>query len=923
MRSGRAFICPAAIILLLAGLCLPAFFSAVSRLPGEGVRIIVAREAPEPEKAATSAAPPATAREAAGTARSASTAGTAAQPGENAAPPFMTSAGGFRPDRNPFGEHFRLFDYAGLASGGDDAPAAGSPRPLRVTGKGDGATARKAPEPVKAATSAAPPAAAPEAAGTARSASTAGAAAQPGRKSPLPSPAASSLRDVLLKQAAAFVGVPAPANSGMGTDEGLGFHQDGTARRAGTDFDGRRAAAFMTSGLGYDPQNPDSVFRPGYNPFTGEYFRFFDYTPARRNASQLMLLGGGTQDAAGSPFLSRGLSWASGLANSMAESLLAGLADGTQARLNFLVNVDGEVSGEGDVLFPLYDGKHTTVFTQMGARSMAVNSGEAAGQTRWIGNFGLGQRWYPFARDEKDAGDLMLGYNIFLDNDFTRSHQRGGAGLELQADWLKLSSNYYWPLSSWKRSRDFDGNFVEERPARGWDLRAKAYLPFYRNVALTGSYTQWYGEHVGMFGPDRLEKDPRVWSYGIEFTPFPLLTAFVRQRQTERGRTDTEFGLNFVYRFGMDEREQASHAKVAELRTVSGSRHDFVDRENKIILEYRAKRDYRIEYLGRAGDNLFRFRVTKTFGGYAAGATVTVNTGGTWLALRDAPPSSGGFLARVAAAIRAFVDGLVSARTAHAGVSSKQYVTDGRGEFLVRLDPASLPSDGRVTVTARIGNSEASFTLLGTPAAYTLEMTSATPALPLTQNAAANVVFTVTQGGSPVGAGVSVTFAANPNFSNLPTAAQTTNSSGQFTVTYLKALASGSQTLSATVQGQAVTLSVSVAPAPTTFTLEASPSSLTQNAPTPVTFTLKQGGVAVGAGESLTFAASGDFNVLPTGATTDGSGQIAVSVTALTIGSQTLSATVDGQSVSVAFTVSPAPATYTLEASPSSLTQNA
>jgi hypothetical protein len=86
---------------------------------------------------------------------------------------------------------------------------------------------------------------------------------------------------------------------------------------------------------------------------------------------------------------------------------------------------------------------------------MAVSGGMADGQDRWIGNFGLGQRWFPDATEE-DSGNWMIGYNVFFDNDFTRSHQRGGVGVEVQFDWLRLASNFYYPLSDWKGSYDFD-----------------------------------------------------------------------------------------------------------------------------------------------------------------------------------------------------------------------------------------------------------------------------------------------------------------------------------------------------------------------------------------------------------------------------------------------------------------------------------
>jgi hypothetical protein len=442
-----------------------------------------------------------------------------------------------------------------------------------------------------------------------------------------------SLSSILLEQAASFLGVPAPIQPGM--DEGLGFHQDGTVRKAGgagnagPSDNGGRAAAYMRSGLnGYGNGLYGADYGSGYyDPQTGQWNS--DPTRGGRRAGN-----GQTRDFSNFDPMrmvqDRALSWGLGFLNSSAESLLSGIVDNGRARLNFTLDWDGNFQGEGDVLLPFYDSQYTTIFTQIGARSMAVSGGDSNGQDRWIGNFGLGQRWFPKATEE-DSGDWMIGYNAFFDNDFTRSHQRGGVGVEVQYDWLRLASNYYFPLSGWKGSYDFDSRFIEERPAEGWDARLKAYLPFYRNVALTGAYTQWYGDHVGMFGHRNLEKDPRVWSYGVEYTPVPLVSGFINQRSTERGRTDTEFGLNFTYHFGMPWEDQVRHSKVAELRTVSGSRHEFVDRENRIILEYRAKNAYRIEYLGAAGPNLFRFRILNGFDEFMAGQTVHVTASGHFL----------------------------------------------------------------------------------------------------------------------------------------------------------------------------------------------------------------------------------------------------------------------------------------------------
>ena len=542
-----------------------------------------------------------------------------------------------------------------------------------------------------------------------------------------------TVTEVLFNGVTGFMGLPGLTSSGRydpydpNADQGLGFHQDGTARRAdGTTgansasarYDGRRAAAYMGNGLGYGPGGYGSGYGgtgdmtgwygAGYDPVTGHNYRLGDPDKGGRRADGGTFGGSGMFDNPQQYFMQRGLNYGLGFLNSAGEAALSGLVDGGRARLNFMIDLDGRINGEGDVLLPFYDSQYTTIYTQLGARSMSgMNSGGSDGQgaDRWIGNAGLGQRWFPQAASLEDSGKWMLGYNAFFDYDFTRSHQRGGIGVEAQYDWLHLASNYYFPISSWRDSKDFDGDFVKERAAEGWDVRLKGYMPFYRNLAVTGAYTQWYGDHVGMFSSSKLEKDPRVWSYGLEYTPVPLVSGFVNQRSTEKGRSDTEFGLRLTYHFNMPWEEQISHAKVAELRTVSGSRHEFVDRENRIILEYKAKNSYRIEYLGPDG-NGFRFRVVDGFGKYMAGQTVRVTTSGAYLAeAASAEPQT-----LFARAVN-FLDELISVKAAYAaGFASKTYVTDGQGYFWVQLD-ASAPNPTQVTVQA--GDNSQTFTLGG------------------------------------------------------------------------------------------------------------------------------------------------------------------------------------------------------------------
>lgn len=129
---------------------------------------------------------------------------------------------------------------------------------------------------------------------------------------------------------------------------------------------------------------------------------------------------------------------------------------------------------------------------------ISVNFLRSEKKDRTIGNIGLGVRY--------NFDEWLLGGNIFYDYDFTRGHRRLGLGGEAWTDYLKFSGNYYHPLSDWKDSEDFD--FYEERPARGWDIRAEAWLPSYPQLGGKVVFEQYYGDEVALFGTDNLEKDP-------------------------------------------------------------------------------------------------------------------------------------------------------------------------------------------------------------------------------------------------------------------------------------------------------------------------------------------------------------------------------------------------------------------------------
>ncbi|MDR0882063.1 MAG: inverse autotransporter beta domain-containing protein, partial [Candidatus Adiutrix sp.] len=156
--------------------------------------------------------------------------------------------------------------------------------------------------------------------------------------------------------------------------------------------------------------------------------------------------------------------------------------------------------------------------------------------------------------------------------------------------------------------------------------------------AVKGAFERWKGDQVGAFGrDDHLHRDPKVWVAGLEWTPVPILSVSADQRYSG-GRSETQIGLTFNYNFDMPWEDQLSSATVAEMRTVPGSRHDFVDRQYDMILEYQAKEGaYNITYQGLGGTNIHLFRIADYFGKPAAGRAVALAlSGGALVALTGA-----------------------------------------------------------------------------------------------------------------------------------------------------------------------------------------------------------------------------------------------------------------------------------------------
>lgn len=276
-----------------------------------------------------------------------------------------------------------------------------------------------------------------------------------------------------------------------------------------------------------------------------------------------------------------------GEANERANSLMGGL--GT-ARVKLGFDDDFRLKRyEADVLAPLMDNGERMVFVQVGGRYDDSSN-------RTIFNLGVGQRHF--------FDQWMLGYNGFFDYDVTRSHSRLGLGGEAWADFLKLSANAYTPLSGWKDSRDFDEYL--ERAARGFDLNAKYYLPQYPQVGLSAKLEQYFGDEVDLLGSKKLERNPYAGTLGLEWQPVPLFKVGVDHREAKGNQSDTQFKVGLEWKLGATLDEMLNAGKVAGSRQLQGMRHDLVERNNNIVLEYKEKqRSASVEHAplqGMSGD---------------------------------------------------------------------------------------------------------------------------------------------------------------------------------------------------------------------------------------------------------------------------------------------------------------------------------
>ena len=239
------------------------------------------------------------------------------------------------------------------------------------------------------------------------------------------------------------------------------------------------------------------------------------------------------------------------------------------------MNIDvsgGNLSGSSAALLsPLYSSKSLLTYSQVGIQHVSGAD---------IGNFGLGQRW--------SRGAWMLGYNAFIDDDFVSDLKRGSVGAEAWTDYLHFSANYYQPISGY--SPESENATTLRRMAAGYDIRTRAYLPFYRQIGATLTYQQYRGDHVDLFGDGTYQSNPSALSLGVNYTPVPLFTLSAERQEGQSGDNQNLLQLSLTYKLGVPLSQQLSPDYVSDSHSLRGSRVDTVDRNNIPVLEFRQRK---------------------------------------------------------------------------------------------------------------------------------------------------------------------------------------------------------------------------------------------------------------------------------------------------------------------------------------------
>ena len=192
---------------------------------------------------------------------------------------------------------------------------------------------------------------------------------------------------------------------------------------------------------------------------------------------------------------------------------------------------------------------------------------EQANEEKIIGNFGLGSRKL---LNEKT---LLVGFNAFVDNDFSETNRRASIGLELRNSVLDFHSNIY------KGLQDSD----DERVLDGWDYRLASQVPYLHWSKIFINHYEWDGV---------LRDDIKGTKMGSEVILTKSLNLEVAYDDKDKKGLEDEWyaKIQLVHpprNNGPTAMDGISDLAWKENKDMSGELLSKVQRNNKIMIEFK------------------------------------------------------------------------------------------------------------------------------------------------------------------------------------------------------------------------------------------------------------------------------------------------------------------------------------------------
>ena len=202
------------------------------------------------------------------------------------------------------------------------------------------------------------------------------------------------------------------------------------------------------------------------------------------------------------------------------------------------------------------------IFTQF-----SLFNTEHANEEKIIGNFGLG------SRKLFDDNTMLVGFNAFVDNDFSETNRRASIGFELRNAVLDFHSNIYEGL------QDTD----DERVLNGWDYRLASQVPYLHWSKIFINHYEWDGV---------LRDDIKGTKMGSEMILTKSLNLEVAYDDKDKKGLEDEWyaKIQLVHpprNNGPTAMDGISDLAWKENKDMSGELLSKVQRNNKIMIEFK------------------------------------------------------------------------------------------------------------------------------------------------------------------------------------------------------------------------------------------------------------------------------------------------------------------------------------------------